>query len=104
MVERYLRVEIDERILANGKIYKDLEEEEVKTCEFFIREGINSIAICLMNSYANQEHENKIRDLLIKYGFKGHISLSSIVSGESESMKEQPTIMTRLLKRECLII
>ena len=40
--------------------------------------------------YANQEHENKIRDLLIKYGFKGHISLSSIVSGSSESMKEQP--------------
>ena len=92
LVERYLRIEIDERILANGKIYKDLEEEEVKkTCEFFIKEGINSIAICLMNSYANQEHENKIRDLLIKYGFKGHISLSSIVSGEFREYERTTT-------------
>ena len=92
LVERYLRLEIDERILANGKIYKDLEEEEVKkTCEFFIKEGINSIAICLMNSYANQEHENKIRDLLIKYGFEGHISLSSIVSGEFREYERTTT-------------
>jgi len=92
LVERYLRLEIDERILANGKIYKDLEEEEVKkTCEFFINEGVNSIAICLMNSYANQEHENKIRDLLIKYGFKGHISSSSIVSGEFREYERTTT-------------
>ena len=36
LVERYLRVEIDERILANGKIYKDLEEEEVKKLVNFL--------------------------------------------------------------------
>ena len=81
LVERYLRFEINERILASGNIYKDLEEEEVKKAsEFFIKEKVTSIAICLMNSYANQVHENKIKDLLLKNGFKGHISLSCIVS------------------------
>ena len=92
LVERYLRFEINERILASGNIYKDLEEQEVKkACEFFIKEKVTSIAICLMNSYANQVHENKIKDLLLKNGFKGHISLSCIVSGEYREYERTTT-------------
>ena len=44
-----------------------------------------------MNSYANQVHENKIKDLLLKNGFKGHISLSCIVSGEYREYERTTT-------------
>ena len=92
LVPRYLRLELNERMFANGNIHTALNEEEVKkACKFFIEEGVSSIAVCLINAYANNEHEKKIEKLLRNFGFKGYVSLSSVVSGEYREYERTTT-------------
>ncbi len=57
-VPRYLRVEVDERIMSDGTILKELNKEDIKRAvEKFKKEGVESICISFMNSYANPKHE-----------------------------------------------
>ena len=78
-----------------NKIYakhtKKNEDEIKKACKYFIKEGVTSIAVCLINSYANNDHEQKIEKLLRKFGFEGYISLSSVVSGEYREYERTTT-------------
>ena len=92
LVPRYLRLELNERMFANGDIHTNLDEAEVqKACDLFIKEGVTSIAVCLINAYANNKHEKNIEKLLRKFGFKGYISLSSVVSGEYREYERTTT-------------
>ncbi|MCS7103318.1 MAG: hydantoinase/oxoprolinase family protein, partial [Candidatus Korarchaeum sp.] len=57
-VPRYLRLEVDERIMADGSVLKELNEEQVRrVARRLLEEGIESICISFINSYANPEHE-----------------------------------------------
>ena len=57
-VPRYLRLEVDERILSDGAVLKELKEEDLKKAvEKFKEERVESICISFMNSYANPRHE-----------------------------------------------
>ena len=92
LVPRYLRLEIEERLFANGKIHTDLNINDVKkACKSFIDEGVNSIAIAFMNAYSNKEHELIAKKILIENGFNGEISLSSLVSGEYREYERTTT-------------
>lgn len=54
IVSRELRVEVDERILADGTIHKALDPLDVKTAaKKLIDLGAESVCIFFMNSYAN---------------------------------------------------
>jgi N-methylhydantoinase A len=58
LVPRYLRLEVDERILSDGTELKPLSHEEVgKASQALVKEGAEAIVISLMNSYANPSHE-----------------------------------------------
>ncbi len=58
LVRRQWRLEIDERIDSRGQVLKALDEAEVaKTAGALIAAGIESIAICFINSYRNPAHE-----------------------------------------------
>ncbi len=60
LVPRYLRLELNERMFADGNVHTPLKEDEIKeACEHFIKDGVTSIAVCLINSYANNAHEKK---------------------------------------------
>ena len=92
LVPRYLRLEIEERLFADGKIHTDLNTNDVKkACKNFIDEGVNSIAIAFMNAYSNKEHELIAKKILIENGFDGEISLSSLVSGEYREYERTTT-------------
>ena len=53
LVPRYLRLEIEERLFANGKVHTNLNINDVKeSCKHFIDEGVNSVAIAFMNAYS----------------------------------------------------
>jgi len=57
-VPRYLRLEVDERIMSDGTVLKELKREDLeKAVEKFKKEGVESICISFMNSYANPKHE-----------------------------------------------
>jgi len=67
IVPRALRIEIDERLTANGKILKNVDEKEVlDVLEKFKSSGIESLAVCFINSYENPVNEKKIKKIIEK--------------------------------------
>jgi N-methylhydantoinase A len=60
LVARRYRLEATERIRADGSVLTPLEVEDVLAAgRFFAAEGIESVAICFLNSYKNPEHERQ---------------------------------------------
>ncbi|MEX3815333.1 hydantoinase/oxoprolinase family protein [Paraburkholderia sp. BR13439] len=58
LVERRYRLEVDERTLASGEVHRPTPIHEVLNAgEFFRSEGVESVAICFLNSYKNSENE-----------------------------------------------
>jgi N-methylhydantoinase A len=68
LVERYLRQEVTERIDAHGAIQTPLDLAGVEEAlERLRREGIEALAVCLINSYANPSHEEQIKALVNRH-------------------------------------
>lgn len=92
LVPRYLRVPVQERIYASGEIHQPLAYRDIESAlELFTQEGVTSIAVTFMNSYANPAHELEAERLLRKAGFEGGISLSHRVSGEYREYERTTT-------------
>jgi len=67
LVPRYLRLEVDERVMSDGTILKPLNEEDVeKATEKLLKEGVESICISFINSYANPSHEIRAGEIVRK--------------------------------------
>lgn len=82
-VPRMYRFEVEERMDKDGNVLVPLNEEQVKNiaakCK---KEGIEAIAVCLLHSYANSEHEEKIKEILMDELPGIEISISSEVIKE----------------------
>lgn len=65
LVPRSLRLEVSERITSNGLVIKSLEADDVqKVLSELLALGIESLAVCLLNSYENPVHEIKIKEIV----------------------------------------
>ncbi len=65
LVPRYLCFEVPERLDARGRVLKPLDEAAVASViEKIRREGVESVAVCLLHSYANPAHERRVAELL----------------------------------------
>ena len=65
LVERYLRVVVDERIDTRGGVRKPLDPVDAeRAVERLIAEGVEAIAVCLLNSFANPSHELLIKEII----------------------------------------
>jgi len=65
LVERYLRVEVDERVNARGGIDRELERADVtETVTRLREEGVEAIAVCFLNSFANPTHERLVGEVI----------------------------------------
>lgn len=72
--------EITERIRSDGGIDTPLNEEDVSTAITAAQaNGIQGVAVCLVNSYRNPVHERRIRELLTSQAPDLHVSISSDV-------------------------
>ena len=59
LVERYLRYPVEERVGYNGDEITPINSTDVEAgAELFLKEGVEAIAICFMNSFANNDHED----------------------------------------------
>ena len=64
LVERRLRVEVDERVNAQGGIDRPLDEASVeRAVRFLVGEGVEAIAVCLLHSYLNPAHEIRVKEI-----------------------------------------
>jgi N-methylhydantoinase A len=67
LVPRSLRREVSERITADGRVIVKLNSEEVDNVLSGLRDsGIESLAVCLINSYENPTHEIQIKEIVRK--------------------------------------
>jgi N-methylhydantoinase A len=65
LVERALRFEVGERVLADAEIDKPLDEEEVAALGRKIEAlGVEAAAILFLNCYANPDHEARAKAIL----------------------------------------
>jgi N-methylhydantoinase A len=63
LVPRYLRLTIDERIDADGNVGTPVNESELEDIiEKLKSERVESVAVCLMNSYLNDTHEKQVTE------------------------------------------
>ncbi len=58
LVERRLRFQVPERMTANGEVVTPLDAEAVHAvADTCVAEGVDAVAICFINAYANGAHE-----------------------------------------------
>jgi N-methylhydantoinase A len=78
IVPRYLRRTVDERILADGSVYRPLDEVELRdVIDAFKGDGAEVIAVCFINSYVNPAHEQRARDVIHEAWPDVRVELSS---------------------------
>ena len=87
IVPRELRIEVDERVNADGEILKEVDEIEV--VEKVSKIKAEAVAVSYLHSYINPHNELKTKEVLKKY-FK-YISISSEVAPEPREYERTST-------------
>jgi N-methylhydantoinase A len=92
LVERRLRLEVEERMTADGSVLVALTEGTVRECIEAIRgEGVEAVAVCLLHSYANPEHERRVTEL-VAAGLPGmKVTASSAIAPEVKEYERTST-------------
>jgi N-methylhydantoinase A len=94
LVERKLRREVEERLDVHGNVISALDLEATrKEIEALLAEKVESIAICLINSYANPAHENKIAQLISELRPEIPVSISSEILREVREYERTATVV-----------
>ncbi len=65
LVERHLRLEVDERVNWKGEIEKPLDDADIeRVVQRLLDAKVEAIAVCLLHSYANPAHERQIKAVI----------------------------------------
>ncbi len=65
LVERYLRAVVDERIDTQGRVQTALDEPGARAAvDRLLAEGVDAIAVCLINAFANPVHERALEAIV----------------------------------------
>jgi N-methylhydantoinase A len=81
LVPRRLRAEVGERVGPDGSVLAPLDLAEMPLIiERFRREGVETVAVCLLHSYANPAHEQALRLALAPHF--PYVSVSSEINAE----------------------
>ncbi|MDA4125550.1 MAG: hydantoinase/oxoprolinase family protein [Thaumarchaeota archaeon] len=92
LVERRDRFTVRCRMDAHGSVLQPLDRTQARSVAASItRLGFESVAICFLNSYLDPEHELEMKDILMRKGFSGHISLSSDVDRQYREYERTST-------------
>ena len=92
LVPRSQRLVVSERIGADGRILKPLNEDEVRALiPHLLEKEIQSVAVGFLHSYRNNSHEQRAREIICAEAPELDVTLSSEVSPE---MREFERIST----------
>jgi N-methylhydantoinase A len=92
IVPRYLRFEVDERLLSDGSVLRELDRHEVETLVRAIASrGIKAIAVSLLHAYHNPAHERRIGEIIAQVAPGMQTSLSSDVVPEINEYERTST-------------
>jgi N-methylhydantoinase A len=92
LVERYLRLEVNERLDERGNVLIPLEDRDIQIAlDRLLDEGIEALAVCLLHSYVNPEHEIRIREIAKKRAPNLLVCISSDVLPEIKEYERTST-------------
>ncbi len=103
LVPLHLVREVPGRMKFDGSEHEPINEEEtLKAVSELVEDGVKCIAVCLLHSYANGDHERKIGELIKKHYPDVFVSLSSEVLPEyREYERAMTTLIDVLVKPFC---
>jgi len=80
LVPRHLRLTINERIGADGTILREVNADQAREIvRRLLNEGVEAIAVCLLNAYANPINEQTVARIIQEMAPRIALSLSSEV-------------------------
>ena len=92
LTPRYLRMVVDERISVSGEVRRPLDREDAaRAVDALLAQGVEAIAVCLLNSFANPAHEACIREIIEGKAPALPLSISSEVLPEIKEYERTST-------------
>jgi N-methylhydantoinase A len=92
LVSRDLRFEVDERLYATGEVLRPLDETSAANAISALRAAaVESVAVCLLHSYANPAHEEQLGQLLRRQFPEAYLSLSHEILREFREYERTST-------------
>lgn len=83
LVPRYMRMGVAERMAYDGSVLRELDLDSTRRAlDAMLGQGMESVAVCLLHSYANDHHEQAIAQLIDRQYHGLAVSLSSAVCPE----------------------
>ncbi|GAB3561698.1 hydantoinase/oxoprolinase family protein [Amycolatopsis endophytica] len=100
LVPRYLRRGIRERLTADGGVLIPLDEDQTRAELAVLRRcGVEGVAICLINAYVNDHHEERLRQLVQEELGDVPVSISSEVSPLAKEFARASTTVVDVFMR-----
>jgi N-methylhydantoinase A len=100
LVPRRYRFEVRERITYDGKVLEPLDRSQAVLVARRIRRlGIGSVAVCLLHSYANPKHEERMKEVFRKEHPGAKLSLSSELLPEFREYERTSTTVVNACLR-----
>ena len=82
VVPRHLRLGVRERVDKDGKILRELDEDQlVRAVDHLVAQGVESVAVCFLHSYAKPANELRAGEIIARRAPQLSVSLSSEVAG-----------------------
>jgi N-methylhydantoinase A len=95
LIPRRFRLEVDERVRSDGTVVKPLDPVEARNVvRRLIGAGIESIAVCLLNSFENPVHELMIKEIIEKEAPDISVSISYEVLPQIREYERTSTTVT----------
>ena len=92
LIPRHLRFEVPERVFYTGEVQRPLDEAAVRAIAQQIKvNAVGVVAVCLLHSYINPDHERRVRDILVEEVPELKVSLSSDVLPEFKEYERMST-------------
>jgi N-methylhydantoinase A len=95
LVPRERRLEVDERLRADGSVLAPLDQAQARgTVRELARLGVESVAVCLLNSFENPAHELAVKRLLAEEFPQASVSISYEVLPQIREYERTSTTVT----------
>jgi N-methylhydantoinase A len=92
LIERHLRVEVDERVDAAGTVLRPLETPDVEQAvRRLLDQEVEAIAVCLLHSYANPAHEHQVKSVVARLAPDLPVCISAEVLPEIKEYERTST-------------
>jgi N-methylhydantoinase A/oxoprolinase/acetone carboxylase beta subunit len=95
LIPRRLRFEVDERIRSDGNVLKPLNPREARqVVRALLQMGVESIAVCLLNSFENPTHELMLKEIIEREAPGVSVSISYRVLPQIKEYERTSTTVT----------